>query len=345
MKTLKSIGTVLVVAVFIWVVGAANLLAVATWVCRGKVTEEGTGNLIEGAVITFTDRTLNRTFTIKTNKKGEYLIRLPLARYRTTVKLKGYIPREDPNVAYPQNEDERIYDWVLTPGEGVLQSELTKEEQEKLKQSAEDIKKQQEEYEKYKKMSGMMKQLFDEAIEAKKTAQYDVAIGKLNEALSLDPKQPNILGHLAESYFLKGDFDLATENYNKALEIAPLDANLHTNLGNVYVKKNMMPEALAEFEKAVQLDPTHADINNYNVGVIMMNAQKYEEALNSFQKSIEANPNYHQAYYHLAMCQINKGNYAEAVASMDAYLKLAPTGEYAATINGMLPELRKLVGK
>lgn len=328
----------LVVILFAWGLAGIDAFAVFTWVCRGKVTDASNGAPLANAEFLFKDLEMGREFKLKSKDNGEYMMRLPWGKYKLTVKMKGYQPQELMEVKPPDEGDELVENFNLAPGEGALASEMTKEEIEK-------IKKQQEEYEKYKQMSGQMKQLFTDAIEAKKNGQLDVAIEKLKQALELDPKQPNILGHLGDSYYLTNQYDLAVDCFTRAIAIAPLDATLHTNLGNVYVKKGMIAEAQAEFSKAIQTDPAHADINHYNVGVVMLNAGKSEEALQEFQKSVAANPAYAPPYYHMAMCLINKAQYADAVQAMEKYLQLAPTGEYAPMINQMLPELKKLVGK
>ena len=284
-------------------------------------------------------------YKVKTGKDGNYMYRLPWGPYYVSAELQGYVPQEVLNVRPPAEGDETIQNWTMEPGEGVLASKLTKEQREQISQNAEEIKRQKEEYEKYKKMSAEMKVIFDEAIALKNSGQMDAAMEKLNKALEMDPKQPNILAHLADCYFQKGQYDLAIETYKKAVEINPLDGNIHTNLGNVYVKKGMIAEAQVEFDQAIKADPAHADINYYNMGVVMMNAGKYEEAAAAFKNSVDTNPNYAPAHYQYAMCLVNKAQYAEAVAEMENYLKLAPTGEYAPLVKQMMPELKKLVGK
>jgi len=343
-RTLTVLSIALIVALLAMLCSSFSF-GVATWVIPGKVTDANTQAPIKDAEIALKSLDIGTMYKTKTDKDGEYLYRIPLGRYKLTVKVKGYVPQEIIEIKHPPVGDEATENFKLTPGQGVLMSELSKEEIAKLKDEQNTIKQQQEEYEKFKKMSGEMKALFDQAIEAKKAGQFDLAIEKLQQALTMDPKQPNILGHLADAYYQKGDNDTAVTRYKEAITIAPLDATLHTNLGNVYVKKGMIAEAQAEFEEAVRLDPANAAVNYYNVGVVMVNNGKNEEALTAFGKCVQADPNYAAAYYHLAMCQINKAMYAEAVASMDKYLQLAPTGDYAAMIKQMLPELKKLVGK
>jgi tetratricopeptide (TPR) repeat protein len=332
-------------AILFGVLATPSAQAITTFLLRGKVTDAKTGQPIVGAEVNFRHTDTNLKYKTKTGKDGGYMYRLPWGTYYMAVVMKGYVPQEDPQVRPPQEGDATIKDWSLEQGEGKLASMMTEEEQAKAKKDLEDYKKQQEEYEKYKQMSGEIKALFDEAIALKNAGNFDQAIEKLNEALEKDPKQPNILAHLADAYFQKGDLDAAIANYKKALELNPADGTIHTNLGNVYVKKDMMAEAKAEFDQAVKTDPLHADINYYNMGVVMVNAGKYDEALAAFQKSVAANPNYAPSHYQAAMCLVNKAQYAEAVAEMETYLKLAPTGDYAGMVKQMLPELKKLVGK
>ena len=345
MKLTRKLLLMSLVTLIFAALASSTVLAVTTFVIRGKVTDAKTGQGIVGAEVGFKHTETNLKYKVKTGKEGSYMYRLPWGRYYMYVKMQNYVPQEVPEVRPPLEGDETTQDWQLQEGQGVLASELSKEDRDKAAQDQEEWKKQQEEAEKYKKMTGEMKVLFDEGIALKNSNQIDQAMEKLNQALAMDPKQPNILAHLADCYYQKGQMDLAIETYKKAIEINPLDANIHTNLGNVYVKKGMIAEAQVEFDQAVKADPAHADINYYNMGVVMMNAGKYEEAATAFKNSVDANPNYAPAHYQYAMCLVNKTQYAEAVAEMETYLKLAPTGEYAPLVKSMLPELKKLVGK
>lgn len=345
MKSYRKLLAMCLATLLLVVLASTLAMAVTTYVIRGKVTDAKTSQGIQGAEINFRHLETNLKYKCKSGKDGSYMYRLPWGPYHVTVEMQGYVPQEILNVRPPAEGDETVQNWNLEPGEGVLASKLTKEQREQLAANAEEIKRQKEEYEKFKKMSGEMKALFDEAITLKNSGQIDAAMEKLNKALEMDPKQPNILAHLADCYFQKGQLDLSVETYKKAIEINPLDANIHTNLGNVYVKKGMIPEAQAEFDQAVKTDPAHADINYYNIGVVMMNAGKYDEAGTAFKNSVDANPNYAPSRYQYAMCLVNKAQYAEAVAEMETYLKLAPNGEYAPLVKQMMPELKKLVGK
>ena len=346
MKSYRKLLVMSLVTLLLVLLASTMALALTTYVIRGKVTDAKTGQAIQGAEVNFRQLENNMKYKCKTGKDGSYMYRLPWGPYYVSVQMQGYVPQEISNIRPPTTEgDQTTQDWALEPGEGVLASSLTKEQREQIAANAEEIKKQKEEYEKYKKMSAEMKVIFDEAIALKNSGQIDAAMEKLNAALQMDPKQPNILAHLADCYYQKGQYDTAIENYKKAIELNPLDANLHTNLGNVYVKKGMIVEAQGEFDQAVKADPAHADINYYNMGVVMMNAGKYEEAGAAFKNSVGANPSYAPAHYQYAMCLVNKAQYAEAVAEMETYLKLAPTGEYAPMVKQMMPELKKLVGK
>jgi len=343
MKAVKTLLAVALVAVFCLAIGSVNLQAIPTWLIKGKIIDATTKQPIEGVEISLRDKAMNRLYTMKTNKEGEYLYRLPLGHYHLKVKVKGYIPQEFPDIAHPPVGDERVENFEMQPGEGILASELTTEQRAEIEKQRAEYEANKDKIEEIKKVTGEVKKLFDEGIQLKDAGQYDAAIAKLQDALVKDPNQPNILGHLADCYYAKGSHDQAIETYNKALALSPSDANMLTNLGNAYVKKGMIPEAKTSFEKAIQADPAHSDVNYYNVGVVMVNAGKNDEAIDAFRKCLAANANYSAAHYQLGMCLINKGDYAGAVQSLETYLKLDPNGSYAAMAKQMLPELKKLV--
>lgn len=308
----------------------------STMLVRGKVFDAATKAPIAGAEITFKDLDQGKVIKIKTDKNGQYMQRLQWGNYKAFVKVEGYQPREEPRVAKPEGTDETTLDFEMYSGTGYIASELTKEEREKLMREEEERKKKE-------KLTAELKAFFDEAMTLKQNQDYKGAVEKLNQALALEPAQPVVLGQIANCYDLAGDADKAIDAYKKAIEASPKDGALRTNLGTLYHKKGMVDDAQKVFQEAAAVDPLRADVNNYNVGVLMLNSNKMDEALDAFNKCIDANPKYAAAYYQKSMCLLNKGDAKGSLEMLEAYLKMEPAGPFSQSAKDLLPEVKKMV--
>ncbi len=302
-----------------------------------KVTDNSSGQPISDVLVKLKDLEKGRSFKGKTDKDGKVSFRIPVGEYLLVLEKNGYRPIEIPHYYTKSTKDEEKLEFKMEKGSGIVFSELTKKQ-------IEELKKKQAEYEKFKKLKGKIKELFNEGVKLKKEGKYDLAIGKFNEALKLNAKQPNILEHLADTYFLKGDYNNSIKFYEKAIAIAPDSSELHTNLGNVYFKMGNTAKAKEEFETAISKDPSKGDVGYYNLGVLFLNKGDTKSAAGYFEKSIMVNKKYAKPYYQLGMCEINSGNYKRAKKLLETYLKLAPNGNYANQVKQILPEIEKLMG-
>jgi cytochrome c-type biogenesis protein CcmH/NrfG len=59
-----------------------------------------------------------------------------------------------------------------------------------------------------------------------------------------------------------------------------------------------------------------------------------------FEETVKADPNHADARFQLGMALLNEGKIPEAVAEFEQYLKMAPSGQYAAQAKGMLAQLK-----
>jgi hypothetical protein len=75
---------------------------------------------------------------------------------------------------------------------------------------------------------------------------FDEAIGHLQEAIRLKPRDADAIYNLANVYYTENQFDEAINHYPAALRLEPDAASVHLNLGNAYVKKGQFEEAITQ---------------------------------------------------------------------------------------------------
>ena len=74
--------------------------------------------------------------------------------------------------------------------------------------------------------------------------------------------------------------------------------------------------------------------------MILWNAGKIPEAKAQFEEAVKLDPNMADAQYWLGMALVNGGDTAGAKPKFEAYLKLAPTGQYADIAKSILASIK-----
>ena len=91
--------------------------------------------------------------------------------------------------------------------------------------------------------------------------------------------------------------DLSTE--------APL-AQLEGRLLNAYNRAGQTQKAMAEYRKQIEANPNNATYR-YNYGSMLLNADRYEDAIEQLKKATELEPGNARAQYNLGAAYTNKG--------------------------------------
>lgn len=196
--------------------------------------------------------------------------------------------------------------------------------------SAEEVKKREEEENKFKNM----KQHFDAGMAAmndsttlrtqlktapadqqsgikdKLTTDYQTAINELKLAeqgvLPKDTKTHAIVwSNLGQAYEFAGHYDEAAAAFAKAVELqaqAPFYEHLSTNLANVAaaqptLDKTKLADANGACEKAAAADPSSAARCWKNIGIILSNKNHQADAVAPLQKATQADPKDAQAWF------------------------------------------------
>lgn len=111
--------------------------------------------------------------------------------------------------------------------------------------------------------------------------RLDEALGHLEAAHSLQPKDDKAQNLLGLCCFKLGHLDRAAEIYELLVRDNPVDATLRVNLGLVYLKANALQRAVREFETATDLAPDHRKAHNY-LGLALAQAGEYGRAREHF---------------------------------------------------------------
>jgi tetratricopeptide (TPR) repeat protein len=148
-------------------------------------------------------------------------------------------------------------------------------------------------------------------VEEMDKVQRDLMVKSGTYSDPLDERTPSkkaeIVKNTALIYTQLGQDEKALEAYKAARQNEPEDINLILNEANLYFNQGNKAKFKELMAEAIALAPDNPDLH-YNVGVISMEQENYEEARVSYKKTIELDPSYTNAYLNLSTTYVNEGN-------------------------------------
>ena len=172
-------------------------------------------------------------------------------------------------------------------------------------------------YEELKKLgyTGISTQYFATNVETQKEEDFsnknmrDISVKakthiKPTERVS-ESKKPEIVKNVALIYVNKGDNEKAIAAMKEARAESPDDVNLVLSEANVHYKMGNTEAFKELLEQATQMDPNNPELQ-YNLGVIAAESDQSEEAKAYYEKAIELDSSYINAYINLAALILNK---------------------------------------
>lgn len=333
-------------AVLFAVLAAAVAGAVPLFGQTGGLTgdaKDEKGNALVAYKVLIERQDIRGNYPTKTDKKGHYIyVGLPLGTYKVTLTdPNGREVFHFGNVHVGMGDPTELnFDMAKEQAQHAKQIESNPE----LKKKAEEQKAQTEEA---KEMTGL-KSFYDQGAALYADKKYAEAAEMFEKAVPLakDKNLVVIYAHIGDAYEKGHQFDKAVDAYQKAIALNPSDAETHNSLGSTFAQMNKIPEAQAEFQKSAELNPGGASRAYFNLGAVFYNTGKMDEAAAAFKKSADLDPTYADAYAlegRALMGKLTMGPDGKSVIAppgtveaLQTYLKLAPSGPYAAEVQADL---------
>jgi len=104
------------------------------------------------------------------------------------------------------------------------------------------------------------------------------------------------------------------------------------NLGVVLFNRGKVNEAMEEFQKSLEVEPENAEVLN-NLGNALATKGSDEAAITQYEKALEIQPAYADAHYDLGKVLRKEGRLDEAVAQYRKALEIAP--EHVDALNNL----------
>ena len=349
------------------------VLAQAAGSVKG-VCKDAQGTPLVDAVVVWSNMDNGQKYTLKTNKKGEYFsLGLSPGKYVVTL----YRNADDMKA---NKELDHVKGFNVTLDENELPFDLKKEQENAAKGqglSPEQLKQMQEAQAKQAKETNTVKSLNDKLNAAKAAADagdYDTAIAALAEATQMDATRDLIWFKLGDYYRMSAPkqtdpaekqkrLDSAVESYQKAVEIKKSVTNdkdpnatknlaaYYNNLADALYKAKKIDAAVKTYELAAQADPSQVAQSYFNIGAVLTNSGRPDEANAAFDKCLAADPTRAEAYYQKGINLLGKATLQgdKTVAppgtaeAFQKYLELSPTGPNADSAKALLASMGSTV--
>jgi tetratricopeptide (TPR) repeat protein len=207
-----------------------------------------------------------------------------------------------------------------------------------------------------------------EGINRYAAGRYEEAIDSYNKAAEINPRVADVYYNRGLAYFMLRKSDGALRDFNEAIRLEPVYADafyqrssvkkaqgnhdgaredrekafsLFLQEGKNRYAVGCYEEAIDNYNKAVEINP-RADIY-YNRGLAYCRSRKSKcyEALADFDKAIELNSGYTDAFYQRGETYRFLRNYDKAMVDFDKVISLSPTHADAFNSRGLVKEALK----
>ena len=141
--------------------------------------------------------------------------------------------------------------------------------------------------------------------------QYNLALQEIQQALKLEPLDPDALLGEAAVYASMGQEEKAENTYKKATALRPQHWDGYYELGVFYYQQRRYSDAAAEFEHVLEITPDNAMAHATRGGMMQL-LGKDAEAEKHLKRSIELQPSY-AAYTNLGALYCRERRWEESV--------------------------------
>ena len=148
------------------------------------------------------------------------------------------------------------------------------------------------------------------------------------------PQKARVYGNLGKALLDAKRYDEAAVQFEHALKLNPGLLGAYTNLATIYI------DHLQQYDKAEELlratltrHPNYANAH-LNLGVIALNQRRLSDAIQSFTRVLELDPQNPMAHYNLAACYINLGDFPRAQEILDRGISYWPASHRLYLLKG-----------
>lgn len=166
--------------------------------------------------------------------------------------------------------------------------------------------------------------VYNEGVEALKVGDRRSARARFEEALSIQPDLTAALSGLAIVQIEEKDYAAAAATAERLLVLEPENATALRVSYDAYKNLGQKEKENQAFEALAKVDPRALGEQLYNLGAKFFENGELDQAIDHFERAIQADPTRAKAHYQLALCYVNKEKNALAKEHLVKFVELAP---------------------
>lgn len=150
---------------------------------------------------------------------------------------------------------------------------------------------------------------------------YENAIVNFSKAIELNPACIKCYSHIARAWFELGDYQIAESYIIKGFELSDTTAHLYMTRGLIYMQTERNEKALEDFSTAIELSPDDPDLYIIRANYYLVMSEAYN-AYGDISSAIKLKPENDEYYYYRAYILTNLNVYDEALIDIDKAISL-----------------------
>lgn len=124
----------------------------------------------------------------------------------------------------------------------------------------------------------------------------------------------------------------AEQTLRELIKKFPKDAFAHYQLGNVLYQQEKAEDAAISLTQAIRLNPRYALAYNA-LGLVRASQEQWDDAIAEFRKALEINPEYGDALMYMGQVLLQTNKKEEAIASLDKALNIFKAEKRSERVN------------
>lgn len=178
--------------------------------------------------------------------------------------------------------------------------------------------------------------VYQAVVPLKINGAYDNAKAAYQKAVVLNPTNPTLPFVMAQLEIAQGNAQAAETDLTTAIGLKRDYTQAILLLSQLQVQEGKAQEALQAAEAAAYFAPTDPNVL-FQVGILRLGTGNIDGAIQALSAAVDQNKQYANAHFFLAVAYANKGQYANAIAQLQAIAALS-----SANATAVAPDIAQL---
>jgi tetratricopeptide (TPR) repeat protein len=172
--------------------------------------------------------------------------------------------------------------------------------------------------------SAVLQEMLAQATQSHRAGQLAVAEVLYRDILKLDPKQFDALHMLALIGYQTGQIADCLPLFEQASKLRPNDARMLINYGAALRKAQRYDDALEAYDKALAIQPTSSEALFNKAQCLALDKKQFDEAIHLYRESLRYAPNDTDAWTALGNACGRVGQWREAIEHYERAIQINP---------------------